>query len=75
MQETGSGRILGIIDLGSNSAHLMVVRIAPNGVFAVLNRVKHMLRLGENAFQTKQLQEDAIQRRSLQEKQKFLFLK
>uniref|UniRef100_UPI00260871F7 precorrin-6A/cobalt-precorrin-6A reductase n=1 Tax=uncultured Desulfovibrio sp. TaxID=167968 RepID=UPI00260871F7 len=64
MQGTGSGvgRILGIIDLGSNSAHLMVVRIAPNGVFAVLNRVKHMLRLGENAFQERRLQEEAMQR-------------
>lgn len=59
---TGVGRILGIIDLGSNSAHLMVVRIAPNGVFAVLNRVKHMLRLGENAFQERRLQEEAMQR-------------
>ena len=57
---TGVGRILGIIDLGSNSAHLMVVRIAPNGVFAVLNRVKHMLRLGENAFQERRLQEEAM---------------
>lgn len=58
----GLTRITGIIDLGSNSAHLMVVRTAPNGVHSVLNRVKHMLRLGENAFQSRQLQEEAMQR-------------
>ncbi len=57
-----SGRIIGLIDLGSNSARLLIVRLLPSGSYTVLNRVKHMVRLGENAFQKKLLQEDAMQR-------------
>ena len=57
-----SNKIVGFIDLGSNSARLLVVHLLPNGSYTVLNRIKHMVRLGENAFQTKQLQEPAIER-------------
>ncbi|MFI3272664.1 MAG: Ppx/GppA phosphatase family protein [Pseudomonadota bacterium] len=57
-----SGKVIGLIDLGSNSARLLIVRLLPSGSYAVLNRVKHMVRLGENAFQKKLLQEDAMQR-------------
>ncbi len=56
------GVIVGIIDLGSNSVRLMLVRLMPDGATSVINRVKHMVRLGENSFQTQQLQEEAIQR-------------
>lgn len=56
------GKVLGIIDLGSNSARLLLVRILPNGATTVLNRVKHMVRLGENAFQKKLLQDVAMNR-------------
>ncbi len=55
-------QVLGIIDLGSNSARLLLVQILPNGAYIVLNRVKHMVRLGENAFQTRHLQEHAMHR-------------
>lgn len=57
-----SGKVIGLIDLGSNSARLLIVRLLPSGSYTVLNRVKHMVRLGENAFQKKQLQESAMQR-------------
>lgn len=56
------GKVIGLIDLGSNSARLLIVRLLPSGSYAVLNRVKHMVRLGENAFQTRQLQKEAMQR-------------
>lgn len=57
-----TGKVIGLIDLGSNSARLLLVRLLPCGTYAVLNRVKHMVRLGENAFQTRQLQESAMER-------------
>ncbi len=57
-----SSKTIGIIDLGSNSARLLLVHIAPDGAHSILNRVKHMVRLGENAFETKLLQEAAIER-------------
>ncbi len=55
-------KVIGIIDLGSNSARLLLVQVAPDGAYSVINRVKHMVRLGENAFETKMLQESAMQR-------------
>ena len=45
-------RVIGIIDLGSNSLRLMLVRILPDGSHTVLNQVKNMVRLGEGAFET-----------------------
>ncbi len=56
------GQVIAIIDLGSNSARLLLVQILPNGAYSIINRVKHMVRLGENSFQTRQLQEPAMQR-------------
>lgn len=55
-------KVLGIIDLGSNSARLLLVRVLPSGATIVVNRVKHMVRLGEHSFQKHLLQETAMQR-------------
>ncbi len=55
-------KVIGIIDLGSNSARLLLVKITPDGAYSIINRVKHMVRLGENAFEEKRLQEPAMQR-------------
>ncbi len=60
--DIGPGKVIAIIDLGSNSARLLLVRLLQGGTYTVLNRVKHMVRLGENSFQTKLLQESAMQR-------------
>lgn len=57
-----AGKVLGIIDLGSNSARLMLVRVHPDASSTMLNQVKHMVRLGEGGFVEKRLQEAAIQR-------------
>lgn len=54
--------MIGIIDLGSNSARLLLVRVLPSGATIVVNRVKHMVRLGEHSFQKHLLQENAMQR-------------
>ena len=53
---------VGFVDLGSNSSRLTVVEFDRRGRVTVLNRVKSMVRLGEGAFETKQLQPEAIRR-------------
>ena len=55
-------KILSIIDLGSNSLRMIIVRIAGNRVSNVLNQVKHMVRLGEGAFESSRLQPIPMQR-------------
>ena len=53
---------VGFIDLGSNSSRLTVVEFDRRGRVTVLNRVKSMVRLGEKAFETKELQPQAMDR-------------
>lgn len=53
---------VGFVDLGSNSSRLTVVEFDIRGRVTVLNRVKSMVRLGEGAFETKQLQPAACSR-------------
>ena len=53
---------VGFIDLGSNSSRLTVVEFDRRGRVTVLNRVKSMVRLGERAFETKELQPEAMDR-------------
>ncbi|MDO5537378.1 MAG: Ppx/GppA phosphatase family protein, partial [Desulfovibrionaceae bacterium] len=62
MPADGPGRVVGFIDLGSNSLRLLVARITPQGVVRVLNEAKHMVRLGEGAVVHHQLQFEAMQR-------------
>ncbi len=57
-----TSKIIGIIDLGSNSARLLLVQVFSSGAYTVLNRVKHMVRLGENSFEERMLQEPAMER-------------
>ncbi|MCL1940387.1 MAG: Ppx/GppA family phosphatase [Synergistaceae bacterium] len=54
--------VVALVDLGSNSVRLMVVRIDPNKTHTVLTRFKQMVRLGEGAFTDKRLKERAIRR-------------
>ena len=53
---------VGFVDLGSNSSRLTIVEFDARGRVTVLDRVKSMVRLGEGAFATKQLQPQAMQR-------------
>jgi len=41
---------LGAIDVGTNSIHLVMVEISPDGDFRILGRDKHMVMLGRGGF-------------------------
>ncbi len=53
---------IAIIDLGSNSIRLMIVSFFANKTPSIINQVKYMVRLGENSFQEKKLQEEPMRR-------------
>ncbi len=53
---------LGIIDLGTNSARLMIAHIKKNGSPTIVKQAKYMVRLGENSFENRMLQENAMKR-------------
>jgi exopolyphosphatase / guanosine-5'-triphosphate,3'-diphosphate pyrophosphatase len=55
-------RIISILDLGSNSLRMVIARVQGNRTVTVLNQVKHMVRLGENAFTHCRLQAEAMER-------------
>jgi len=56
-------RILTAIDVGTNSIHMVVVRIQPAlPAFTIIASEKDMVRLGERCHQTGQLTESAMQR-------------
>ena len=50
------------LDLGTNSMRLLVVRVEPDGSYAVLTQQKETVRLGDGAFATDELQPAAIER-------------
>jgi exopolyphosphatase/guanosine-5'-triphosphate,3'-diphosphate pyrophosphatase len=51
---------LAAIDVGSNSVHLVIADIGPEGHFEVVDRVKEMVRLGRRSFTTGLLTESAM---------------
>ena len=55
-------KAIGIIDLGSNSVRLLLVRVHSDGSTTILNQVKHMVRLGEGGFTHNRLQEETMAR-------------
>jgi exopolyphosphatase / guanosine-5'-triphosphate,3'-diphosphate pyrophosphatase len=56
-------RILTAIDVGTNSIHMVVVRVHPNlPAFSIIAREKTTVRLGERCKQTGWLTEEAMQR-------------
>lgn len=59
---SGPGRTVAILDMGSNSLRMIIVRIGANRVTSVLNQVKQMVRLGEGAFETHRLQPEPMRR-------------
>jgi len=50
------------VDIGTNSVHMVIARIAANGRFEVLTRLKEMVRLGSGRGEMKRLEPDAIDR-------------
>lgn len=53
---------IAVLDLGSNSLRMIIVRVRDNGATSLLNQVKHMVQLGQGAFLHNMLQEDAMNR-------------
>lgn len=55
-------KIVSFIDLGTNSARLLVVRLNPNFSYSILNQQKEVVRLGEGEFSDNNLTDEAIAR-------------
>jgi exopolyphosphatase/pppGpp-phosphohydrolase len=53
---------LAVLDVGSNTVHLVVVDGQPDGTFVPVAREREMLRLAEAAFPTMLLPEEAVER-------------
>lgn len=53
---------LAAIDIGTNSIHMVIARIASTGQFEVLTRQKEMVRLGSGKGEMKQLDQAAMDR-------------
>src|SRR5712664_1823790 len=51
---------LALLDIGSNSIHMVLTEIQPDFSYKILDRCKDVPRLGEETFQTGQLSPDAI---------------
>ncbi len=50
------------LDIGTNSARLLVVKIHENGSYQILSRIKDLVRLGEGEFGSGRIQPEAVQR-------------
>lgn len=55
-------RIIGFIDLGTNSVRLLVVRLNQNGSYTLVTQQKEVIRLGEGEFLDNQLTDTAMER-------------
>jgi len=53
---------LAVIDIGTNSIHMVLADILPDGGYKIVDRCKDMTRLGDGAFVTRQLSDAGIAR-------------
>jgi exopolyphosphatase/guanosine-5'-triphosphate,3'-diphosphate pyrophosphatase len=53
---------IAVIDIGTNSIHMVLAEIQPDGGYKVLDRFKDMTRLGNGTFSSHRLSDDAIAR-------------
>ena len=53
---------LAVIDIGTNSIHMVLAEILPDAGFKILDRFKDMTRLGNGVFSTRRLSEEAMAR-------------
>ncbi|MEK6617453.1 MAG: hypothetical protein AABY90_02035, partial [Nitrospirota bacterium] len=53
---------LAILDIGTNSIHLVLAEVEPDFSYKILDRFKDMTRLGDGAFKTRRLSEAAMAR-------------
>ncbi|MBS1838248.1 MAG: Ppx/GppA family phosphatase [Actinobacteria bacterium] len=54
--------VLAAIDIGTNSVHMVVARVAGNDRFEVITRLKEMVRLGSGRGEMSHLEPDAVDR-------------
>jgi len=59
---TSTDHVIGFLDLGTNSARLLLVRINPNHAYTVITQQKETVRLGEGEFDENTLQPEAMER-------------
>ena len=62
MSDINGPKVVGFIDIGTNSIRLLVVRINVNGSYTVLSQEKEMVRLGESEFRDNIIIPEAIDR-------------
>lgn len=53
---------IAVVDIGTNSIHMVLTEIDPDGSYKILDRFKDMTRLGDGTFQTRSLSVEAIKR-------------
>jgi exopolyphosphatase/guanosine-5'-triphosphate,3'-diphosphate pyrophosphatase len=51
---------LAAIDLGTNSVHMVIANVTPDGRIEVIDRVKEMVRLGQRTFTTGKLSQESM---------------
>jgi exopolyphosphatase/guanosine-5'-triphosphate,3'-diphosphate pyrophosphatase len=55
-------KVVGFVDLGTNSVRLLVVRLNDNGSYTVMSQEKEMVRLGEGEFRDRMITHEAMER-------------
>jgi exopolyphosphatase / guanosine-5'-triphosphate,3'-diphosphate pyrophosphatase len=53
---------LAILDIGTNSIHLLLAEVEPDSSYKILDRFKDMTRLGEGAFTKRRLSSASMAR-------------
>ena len=53
---------LGILDIGTNSIHMVLAEVESDGSYKILDRFKDMTRLGDGTFKSRRLSEPAMTR-------------
>ena len=53
---------IAVIDIGTNSIHMVLAEVLPDCSYKILDRFKDMARLGDRAFETQRLTDEAIAR-------------
>src|SRR5207237_8081872 len=53
---------LAIIDIGTNSIHMVLAEVEPDFSYKILDRVKDLTRLGDGSFKSRRLSEAAMAR-------------
>jgi exopolyphosphatase/guanosine-5'-triphosphate,3'-diphosphate pyrophosphatase len=53
---------LGVLDIGTNSIHLVLAEVEPDFSYKILDRFKDMTRLGDGTFETRRLSEASMAR-------------